>query len=205
MTRQNEEYENQNGVKSQAKADEDRIKSSGLKKEDLEAMKTPLSELQAMAREKFVNAFIKTLNYQDETYTNNQPKEACREFTTKIRYSAVLYLSSVLYRYFLLFLSLEDEKKLLHGMHFFLFSLLASETVSYPATCENQQMTRKTIENQIVQETVEALETVLRKFQGVEALYRVKVQTEENSSCDSRKSRCIRPLEGDSVNCLFVD
>ncbi len=205
LTRQNEEYENQNGVKSQAKADEDRIKSSGLKKEDLEAMKTPLSELQAMAREKFVNAFIKTLNYQDETYTNNQSKEACREFTTKIRYSAVLYLSSVLYRYFLPFLSLEDEKKLLHGMHFFLFSLLASETVSYPATCENQQMTRKTIENQIVQETVEALETVLHKFQGVEALYRVKVQTEENSSCDSRKSRCIRPLEGDSVNCLFVD
>lgn len=205
LTGQNEENENQNGVKSQAKADEDRVKSSELKKEDLEAMKNPLSELQAMAREKFVNAFIKTLNYQDDTYIDNQPKEACREFTTRIRYSAVLYLSSVLYRYFLPFLSLEDEKKLLHGMHFFLFSLLASETVSYPATCENQQMTRKTKENQIVQETVEALKTVLHKFQGVEALYRVKVQTEENSSCDSRKSRCIRPLEGDSVNCLFVD
>lgn len=205
LTRQNEEYENQNGVKSQAKADEDGIKPSRLKKEDLEAMKNPLSELQAMAREKFVNAFIKTLNYQDETYTDNQPKEACREFTLKIRYSAVLYLSSVLYRYFLPFLSLKDEKKLLHGMRYFLFSLLASETVSYPATGENQQMVRKIKETQIVQETLEALKTVLHRFQGVEALYRVKVKTGENSNCDCRKSKCIRPLEGDSVSCLFVD
>ena len=168
-------------------------------------MEKPLSSLQNEIRGKLISAFMILLDQKvtpPET-DNEKERNACEEYAMKIKYSAVLYLTSVLYRYFLPFLSLEDEEKLLNGLRYFLFSLLASKTVPYPVVGENQEFIRKKGEAKIVNAADDALKTVLHNFKGVEALYCVKVKVKEEANCDSRESLCIRPLEG-AVNCLFV-
>lgn len=184
-----------------------------LSKEDLEGMENPLSDLQAKIRIKILDAFIKMLGEEGNSPESEGEAKGKKEIAAKdegngyarqIKYSAVLYLSSVLYRYFLPFLSLEEEKKLLHGMRYFLFSLLASETILYHGAKESHQILRKTRNQQLVEEIVVALKLVLHSFHGVEALYCAKVEVKEGINSDSRESLCIRLMDDDSVNCLFI-
>lgn len=173
--------------------------------DDLLQMGKPLSTLQNEIRGKLISAFITLLDQKVTAPATDKEKERddCEEYAMKIKYSAVLYLTSVLYRYFLPFLSLEDEEKLLNGLRYFLFSLIASKTVPYPVVGENQEFIKKQGETKTVDNAVDALKTILHSFKGVEALYCVKVKVREEANCDSREILSIRPLEG-AVNCLFV-
>lgn len=62
----------------------------------------------------------------------------------------------------------------------------------------------KEVDIPIDKEIVETLKTILRRFRGVEALYRVKVESNKETNCDSRKTLCICPLEEYSASCLFL-
>lgn len=173
--------------------------SSKLKEEDLKKMENPLSKLQMEIRKKVIHSFVDMLNQ------NINEEEFCNEYATKIKYSAVLYLSSVLYRYFLPFLSLEDEQALLNGMSFFLASLCSSEAIPHPLVNEKVKKGKKEdIRIQINKKIVGTLETILCRFRGVEALYRVKVKVNEEADCDSREPLCICSLDDAPVNCLFI-
>lgn len=173
--------------------------SSKLKEEDQKKMENPLSKLQMEIRKKLIHSFVDMLNQ------NVKEEEFSYEYATKIKYSAVLYLSSVLYRYFLPFLSLDDEQTLLNGMSFFLASLCTSEAIPHPLEDKKvREGENRDIRIQINKKIVEALDKILRGFRGVEALYRVKVKANEETDCDSREPLCICPLDDAPVNCLFI-
>lgn len=173
--------------------------SSKLKEDDLKKMENPLSKLQMEIRKKVIHSFVDMLNQ------NVKEEEFCNEYATKIKYSAVLYLSSVLYRYFLPFLSLDDEQTLLNGMSFFLASLCSSEAILHPLVNEKvKEGKQEDIRIQINKKIVGTLETILCRFRGVEALYRVKVKVNKEADCDSREPLCICPLDDAPVNCLFI-
>lgn len=180
---------------------------SDLTQKDLVGMEKPLSDLQVEVRRNVINAFIKKLDEKVQTPAIGGGSDVLingSKYALQIKYSAVLYLSSVLYRCFLPFLSLGEERKLLHGMRYFLYSLIASETISYPETEENQKVLKRNGESWIVDEIMEALEEVLHSFKGVEALYCAKVKVNEETKSDSRKSLSISPMNKNYVNCLFV-
>lgn len=169
-----------------------------------DGMKNPLSDLQKTIREKIIDRYKREFNEIVVTPANPDGK-----FRTRVRHAAVLYLSSVLYRHFLPFLSLEDEKKLNNGMRYFLTSLYASKTVS---VCETEDEAQQNQANDpavaILNNACKALENVLSSLRGVEAMYEVEVKITEENTSDSREMRSIRPLSkehGSFVNCLFVE
>ena len=124
-------------------------------------------------------------------------------------------MNSVLYRYFLPFLSLEDEKKLVNGMRYYLLSLYAAHILTEPQVdLQVSEEDRKKQEVEVQQKVFDildsvekALETVLEDFRGIEAMYEVEVEITGETNSDSRKLRCILPYQTggkDYVNCLFV-
>lgn len=152
----------------------------------------PLSILQERVRKKIIDRFKEKINGE----TND-----------KMKYAAILYISTVLYRYFLPFLSLEDEQKLCNGMRYFLASLCSSDVIS-----DDRGTDRNTMINAIVDKFKEIIES----FKGVEAFYQVDVLLNEENSRDSRTIWGIQELkckvDGDKItstceeqllNCLF--
>ena len=137
------------------------------------------------------------------------------QFTKQVKHAAVLYLSSVLYRYFLPFLSLEDEKKLINGMRYYLSSLQASNILKKPYVDqklgkkerEEKEEKIKEVVSKILGSVGDTLETALENFRGIEAIYEVEVEITGEKNSDSRKLLDISPYrigEKTYVNCLSV-
>lgn len=163
---------------------------------DAENMKNPLSKLQEEIRHHFMQAVIAKLDSEIGGANETNPD------IQKIKYSTVLYLSSVLYRFFLPFLSLKDEEKLVNGLRYFLFSLSTDEKI-FSFVKENAQDKSQDNRKELVEKTLDTLLDVLKSFKGVEAMYGVKVRVSEETTIDRRESLCISPLDS-SVSCLFV-
>lgn len=105
----------------------------------------------------------------------------------KLEYATMLYLSSVLYRYFIPFLSLEDEERIVNGLKYFLASFIASESKSEDENIslnENNQIAiqQKTIMHSIL----DTVRNILKNLCGVEAFYQVKVLSKEGYETDTR-------------------
>lgn len=135
----------------------------------------------------------------------------------KMKHAAELYLKSVLYRFFLPFLSLEDEYRIANGMKFFLSSWWRDEW-------GNKKVEINTISNSSVMISssdminiiVEILKDTLQRLRGVEALFQVKVRIERSkgddadaAKADERYIYSIEPLKSPDKNelqikCLFL-
>ena len=160
----------------------------------------PLSELQEKARKEFSETFYSKINENFCASTDlNQTYNELEMYKRQFKHAALLYLSSALYRYFLPFLSLEDEHRLKNGMRYYLASLFASKTIIIqPEKLTEDKNQRESIEKNIktslVECTMRAFENVLQGFCGVEALYQVDVLTDNNHENDSRVCVGIEPL-----------
>lgn len=186
-----------------------------------------LNKLQERIREKLIDIYLKKLQKELESIneefsdvTDEQIKKKQKEYYfRRVKYAAVAYLSTVFYRYFLPFLSIEDEYRICNGMRTYVASMMAAKTspfsLNYPSDGDVHFNT--SVHDKFVEAAAEsvnkALEIVLRDFRGVEAFYEVTVkienkkntENEENQKCDSRKVLGIRELQDDTrcVNCIF--
>lgn len=165
---------------------------------------TPLSIMQQELRKELLEC-IKSKLVQEIATSDQSLKD-------KYIYASILYLSSVLYRYFIPFLSLEDEERIVNGLTYYLASLIASErkVEKEPATSgeKNNEDPRLECTASIVQ----AVKETLQKLCGVEAFYQVKVSSAGGSETDTRSCVDIDVLslpqqQGGRVppKCLFFE
>lgn len=182
---------------------DDRQKADLLDGEDQEEkrLRMPLNSLQKQVRKKFTKQYMEDLDKELGTVS---------EDSKKIKYAACLYLSTVLYQYFLPFLSKADEKRICNGMHAYLCAMASTDGDNFQSMCEAKLGDKKLLQ---VAEAV--LQDTVRALRGVEALYAVEVSS-ENSSSDTRKPVEIRTISTqhyikdaentfpvDMVSCLF--
>lgn len=142
----------------------------------------------------------------------------------RVKHAAVAYLSTVLYRYFLPFLSLDDEYRICSGMHVYVASMMAAQispfSLEYPNNGDPQftSAASSPFVKAAAAAVTAVLKTVLHSFRGVEAFYGVSVEVENSDRKsdsgdkktsqvrDSRKVLGIEKLEHEGVpcvNCLF--
>ena len=131
----------------------------------------------------------------DETSTR------CKDNLEIVKQLSLTYLSTVLPRYFLPFLSLSDEKRIYHGIEAFLRMTGGQDTPIFESAI-----------NQHSSIILDTLEKILADFRGVDALYSVSVSVPSNASnTDDRSITDIRLLKKTSkskdepvINCLYV-
>lgn len=190
-------------------------------KDELKAREEFLVELQEIARNEFVHVFIKKLMKRVKQETLDIGEMRQEVFETKQAYYFYLvecavraYLSTVLYRYFLPFLSERDIKRIHNGMRAFLEYMKAAGESPFAleyydaVTKEKSIVSSKNVEN-IIQIISEELLGTLKAFKGLEVFYKVTVQhgIELVKDKDTRQVMnmeiCEKPSK-EKVNCLFV-
>ena len=191
-----------------------------------------LSKLQKQVRDKFMEIYFDelnemllelSLNIADEKgdAAGEADDDQKKHYFVRVKYAAAIYLSTVLYRYFLPFLSKKDEYRICNGMQTYITSMMAANVSPFALNFKNRKNSQFTsaIANQSVKATAgvvsAALEKVLSSFRGVEALYQVHVfvprptsQEETTGKIDTRKVVGIKELIDSKmfpVNCLFVE
>lgn len=161
----------------------------------------PLNKLQERVRKQFMNIYLnkigdclrelsfkhwhKDLKDEGADYAEEKLTPQETAYIDRIKYAGGMYLSTVLYRYFLPFLSLEDEYRICNGMKIYVSSMMAAGispfSLNYPPNGDAQFATaapEKFVKKAAIAVT-EVLEHVLHSFRGVEALYEVEVFVEE--------------------------
>lgn len=154
----------------------------------------PLNNLQTQIREKF----FETL---DDELRSKLQTEGCSDATTveRVKFLVRTYLSTVLYRYFLPFLSRADEQRICNAMEAFLLTLGSKDEVNKASEISARS---KPIQD--------ALKDVLSSFRGVEAFYSVRVNVkpgEESILVDNRQILSIEEWldnEQHVISCVYV-
>lgn len=207
-----------------------------------------LCELQKEIRKKLMEAFIEELNlefdscnikfaseddnkrFEDADKNQNEGKKKSKQENQKeryfslVRHSITLYLSTVLYRYFLPFLSEEDVDRICNSTSSYIASLKAEDispfAFKYPCNGDPDFQTFIAPESveMVIGKVEKTLKDVLNRFKGVEAFYEVlvKVDTTQNpTEQDTRNLVDIKRLNVEKpdmnelqdgicwLNCLF--
>lgn len=202
--------------------------------EDTYIRRFPLLNMQEKIREEVVKEFFIAIDRFSEAITKEKHEmlNECREdqingYFRLVKKSSYLYLSTVLYRYFLPFLSTEDIQRIYNGMQMYVSSLRSSNISPYAkhyiAGLDDDYST--TIPGPIVAEVASAvpllLKTTLQALRGVEAFFEVEVKLDvfheeetkhdekeamgRNNPVDSRQIIGIKQLPGeDGVKSLFL-
>lgn len=146
-----------------------------------------LNNLQKRVREIFLNRFFAVL----ENDFAALGKKKCY----RLRCVTGAYLSTLLYQYFLPFLSRGDEVRICNGLNACLIAMKTTDDADF-----------KWMDQETVQNVTNSLRKLLAHFRGIEVMYRVDVHidTAEN---DSRQVRGIQELNMEgvpAVSCLFA-
>lgn len=127
------------------------------------------------------------LNIRKEFFrklSDNLKNNCTAKLDEKAIYTVKTYLRTLLYRYFLPFLSTADEHRICNALEGF---LLASQIIPQKQ----------------IKPVLDTLKSVLADFQGAEAFYEVTVQSSQNTF-DSRRITEIREWPNQNVRCIFV-
>lgn len=183
-----------------------------------------LCDLQETVRRKFMEVFlIKLQEGLDTIDIKLQDGKALDDTNQKnryfslVKYAASYYLSTVLYRYFLPFLSETDINRIYNGMYIYIHSMKATKTspfaLDYPRRGDSEYETA--VSNDTIDEIVElipkVLLSVLKLFRGLEAFYEVEVrQRSEGKPASGKDTRIVQGIEmmrkegnAPEVNCFF--
>lgn len=190
-----------------------------------------LCRLQEKIREKLMDIFLirleEALNSRIKLKLQKRERGKEAEVQKKryfnlVKHAAAFYLSTVLYRYFLPFLSETDIKRIHNGMRTYISSMTAGGVspfaLDYPS--DGDPSFSSAVSNRSVMEAAElvpkVLLSVLQGFRGVEAFYQVQVKAEASGSessdteQDTRRVLKIEALKDECsdtssfVNCLFA-
>lgn len=183
-----------------------------------------LCELQSAIRKKFMKTFIETLkekmNGMELKAQDGKPliEEQKKCYMELVECAVSMYLSSTLYRYFLPLISETDIKRIGNGMHMLIVTMQAFRVspfaLDYPSKGDERyesSLLGEGVED-VAKMIPELLLHVLRRFQGVEALYWVKVRHGEtegkNGNCN-KDTRIVKEIsllktgEDPVVNCIY--
>lgn len=148
----------------------------------------PLNKLQTYIR----NQFFEQLENRLKTEFKDSPNSA------PIIYLTVCYLSTILYQYFLPFLSHADEMRIYNSLEAFLLTVDSKDDDTLEQLVKSHS-----------QKILEILKEFLESIRGIEAIYSVNVTAESNSNTtDNRKITGIGEFEMDEspvVSCLFIN
>lgn len=168
-------------------------------KEDKKVGEYCLSDLQFEVRKQFIEKFVRSFGTDYVPFS--------------IINAVKLYLTTTLYRYFLPFLTVENERRILNGTAYFLRTLRISDELDSKEQ-KNLGLTKSgEINDDLINQIVSKLEVVLRQFKGVDALFQVTVKSNKSRGKDTRSIIKIEPMkasgEGDKNNkewirCLFT-
>lgn len=157
----------------------------------------PLNRLQTHIRVEFFKELEERLRIKlgiDE--------QSPTESNIQIIYLVKSYLSTIVYRYFLPFLSRADEQRIRNALEAFLLTLDSRDEAEFDPLVKQKS-----------KDILDVLNDVLRRFRGVEAFYRVHVSVdpkEDTATTDNRKIRsmtewCKENSEDPVMFCLFRD
>lgn len=139
-----------------------------------------LNELQEAARKKFMEIFLTSLQKKLEMeglVDRNRKDEKKEQYFSLVKHAASYYLSTVLYRYFLPFLSEKDIERIHNGMYMFVHSMKAANASPFAL---NEKYDKWGIPDKCVADAIklvpEVLLTVLKGFRGMEVFYQVQVE-----------------------------
>lgn len=183
-----------------------------------------LTDLQEEVRKEFMNVFMNRLmeRVRDVKLSGagiNQPSsESHKESYYYLLECAVrAYLSTVLYRYFLPFLSARDIKRIHNGVRAFMLHMKASGESPFALDYKDKETSRESVvSNENVEEVMDIISTellsVLVGFKGLEVFYTVRVQNGEivKNTDKMKDGRSIKDIQmdqgykGKKVNCIFV-
>ena len=174
-----------------------------------------LYKMQSDVRKIFMNIFLKRLEKKISDLKLktvgevNDEKQLIERYINLILYAVSTYLSTVLYRYFLPFITKKDIHRIYNGMYTFV-NFMKAENISPFALKyrkNEEQYSSQAIESKGVEKVIETilqvLQEVLQNFRGLEVFYLVKVQHSSNAKDD----RCVLDMEvlnTNKVNCLFI-
>lgn len=187
-----------------------------------------LSKLQEAARQKFMEIFLQKLQEKFEgpgqirleaNGTNTIIEgEQKKRYISLVKHAVSYYLSTVLYRYFLPFLSESDIERIYNGMCMYIRSMKAEKVspfaLDYPRKGDLDYDTVVSDEGIeiIVKLIPQVLLSVLKAFRGLEAFYEIEVRQQKNDKedtggKDTRATCKIRMLERENktteVNYFF--
>lgn len=180
-----------------------------------------LYNLQSSIRKQFMEKFIDLLNDELKKKvfkTEDSQKKARYKVHRKLILNTVSrYLNTILYRYFLPFISDEDIAYITNSMDYFVKSMRAESESPFAINFEAwriedgfNDVTENHIVNDAIKKIPENLKKVLECFRGVEVFYNVMVghnYEEEDKKEDTRTVLGIGELklkQENNVNCLFV-
>lgn len=197
------------------------IKSSNAPSIDYK--KTLLCELQEKVRRKFMDEFISEI--EDMLYKELEPEEKKKEnenhkrivrYIELVKYATSSYLSTVLYRYFLPFLSDRDINRIYYGIYTFVNSMKIDEESPFAVKANSKvdpsysEVIANGIVEKIVEKIPQVLLSLLERFRGIEVFYEVRVKHHvENVKADinnedTRKVIDIKMMDSNELYCFIL-
>lgn len=175
---------------------------------------TLLYNLQSRVRKKIFQLLNKELGVEISNILKESDKELQQEDRNKYKnlvlYTIFSYLSTVLYRYFLPFLTEKDIFRIYNGVYIFVNSMKAAKhspfCIDYekyvkPAEREDYPIISNDGVNKIIEMIPEKVKDFLEKFKGIEAFYEVEVEhcryndfIERHNNIDTRKVTSIKEM-----------
>ena len=185
--------------------DEEQKYNSFMISEDASDSKnTFLFELQQKVRRKIFDLLMKELKAKLEEILHNSKNKKVERYIELVLFSVYNYLNTVLYRYFLPFLTEKDLERIRNGMFMCLNSMKVAK--QSPFCLDYEPGTEKgqcpVIENKDIKRIIEMIpnkvKDVLEHFKGLEAFYEVEVEHINSTNNggendkDERKIKAIR-------------
>lgn len=153
-----------------------------------------LCSMQQSIRKQLINKFEKELSENAANIETNDVKErndVFHNYMKLVLYTTSNYLSTILYQYFLPFLSVDDIEYIKNSMEYFVKSMRVESKSPFALNYQPWKSKNKDniVENDTVNNVIElipkVLLNVLNSFKGVEAFYKVKVAHSSESTTGS--------------------
>lgn len=145
-------------------------------------------------------------------------KERLKTYRDLVIYAVYSYLSTVLYRYFLPFLTEKDINRIYNETYMFINSMKAEKQSPFSLNYKTEEIEHMPAVNdekvkEIIKMLPETIKHFLIEFKGLEAFYEVDVEYDEDKLekisekqdgiWDVRKATAIKALDGEQIN-LFI-
>ena len=174
--------------------------------EEIRYRRFPLLTLQTDIRKQLIKRFVEVLDERSQKHARKWPRRyfikhnleigQVHSYFNLVSNITELYLSTVLYRYFLPLLSEDDISRIVNGMKMFISCLRAANRspfdLQYSPHIHDEYSS--VMPEEIIQDAVElvlqCLEDTLRDMQGIQALYEVEtIDPKERREKSSEKNK----------------
>ncbi len=130
-----------------------------------------LVDLQETLRQRFIERFL-------SEFDNDGNLKLIADFVK-------LYLSTTLYRYFLPFITCENESRIVNGAEYFLRTLRMSDELDAEERKVLGVISKNNICDNNINKVISILKELLKNFRGVDALYQIEVNVKPNQKTDT--------------------